>query len=217
MAKGKSFYQIAVGMKFTRLLVIGIVPQHIKKSHWICRCDCGAVKEILAASLKSGNSTSCGCLRLERVRQRTGTHGATKTGEYSVWRNMLQRCGNPNNTHYQYYGGRGVKVCARWDSFPQFLSDMGLRPTNLHTIDRINTYGNYEPGNCRWITRREQSLNLRNNRRITVNGETLVISEWARRLKAHPSTICHRIDKMGWDGARAVTTPTGRGGRDANL
>lgn len=131
----------------------------------VCRCDCGTEKECEAAHLKSGRSTSCGCLRKELVSRSKRKHGATvggKTREYNIWKGMRQRCENPNNDDFDLYGGRGIKVCRRWKDFANFLADMGPRPTPQHSIDRYpNNDGDYEPTNCRWATPEQQANNKR--------------------------------------------------------
>ena len=123
-----------------------------------------------------------------------------------VWRSMHDRCNLQSQKSYRDYGGRGIRVCERWagsQGFANFLADMGPRPDGM-TIDRINNDGNYEPGNCRWISRHDQAGNKRNNRFITANGETLHLAEWARRLKCNPSAILARLD-TGMSEEEAVT------------
>lgn len=119
---------------------------------------------------------------------------------------MIQRCNNPKNVKYPRYGGRGIVVCERWKSFPAFLDDMGPKPTPAHTIERIDNDGNYEPANCRWATKYEQNRNRAGNRNLTIGGETLTMTDWARRYGISVGCIRHRIER-GWDDARAVTTP----------
>lgn len=118
---------------------------------------------------------------------------------------MIQRCHTPTNTGYYKYGARGIQVCERWrNSFAAFFADMGEPPTNEHSLDRLDNNGNYEPGNCKWSTRREQCANRRNSWLITYNGETLPAAEWARRCGVGPMTIQYRIKKAGWPLDRAL-------------
>jgi len=120
---------------------------------------------------------------------------------------MKRRCYNPNTPYYHLYGGRNITVCGRWkDSFVNFLADMGPKPSPEHTIDRIDNDGNYEPDNCRWATKMEQSHNSRKARLITYNGETLCLREWARRLGIGHMALSTRLNR-GWSLKKALTTP----------
>lgn len=132
----------------------------------------------------------------------------SETPAYRSWGNMLQRCTNPNNPAYPDYGGRGISVCVRWESFDAFLTDMGDRPLGM-TLERIDNDGDYHPGNCRWATRAEQNANRRGARLLSHGGETLRISEWARRLGVRETRIRERLNK-GWTVSQAVSTPPSR-------
>jgi len=131
--------------------------------------------------------------------------------EYPCWRMMLSRCRNPNDDAYPSYGGRGIKVCERWKRFTDFLADMGPRPSRQHTLDRIDTYGNYEPGNVRWVkTRKDQMRNRRDNRKLTVRGTTKLVIEWAEESGIKRETIIRRLDRGWTDPAKILQVPSAR-------
>jgi len=118
---------------------------------------------------------------------------------------MKARCQNPKNHKYSAYGARGITVCERWQSFHGFLSDMGECPGTEYSIDRINNDGNYELGNCRWATVSQQMSNQSTNTRLSHNGKTMTVSQWARELGMHHTTILQRIYRSGWSIDRALT------------
>lgn len=127
---------------------------------WLFECDCGNFIETRPADVYKGRTTSCGCVKRDILVVRNINHGKSDWPEYTVWCNMKARCNDPNATGYNAYGGRGISVCAAWtDSFEQFICDMGRRPSDSHSIDRIDNDGNYEAKNCKWSTRKEQDAN----------------------------------------------------------
>lgn len=184
------------GEIFNRLTVIGlshsITYSSYKTYYWNCICECGNTKIVQSSNLRSGSVSSCGC-RLKEIDRRRFTHRMSKSSEYKSWESMKARCNNPKSTKYSHYGARGIKICDRWNSsFENFLEDMGSKPTCKHSIDRIDPEGNYEPGNCRWSTNKEQSLNKRNTVKITYQGETLTFADWSIRTGISESKLRDR-------------------------
>jgi len=127
-----------------------------------------------------------------------------------IWKGMIQRCENPRNPSFARYGGRGIRVCLRWRrSFADFVSDVGPRPTPLHTIDRIDNARGYEPANVRWATRQEQAENRADTRLLFFHGRTQTVRAWEREFGLKPNTLGARLDR-GWNARHALTTRVDR-------
>lgn len=180
----------------------------ISKKKYICLCDCGNEKSIWISALRGGLTKSCGCLHRENTvaRNKAGkTHGAKNTPTYRSWTSLRSRCNNPNDLAYKRYGGRGITVCERWNSYENFVEDMGERPEGT-SIDRINNDKGYEPGNCRWATPIEQENNKSSNRIVTVDGESKTVADWARHLGVNRVSLQNRFH-LGWSDERAIKEP----------
>lgn len=195
-----------INKRFGRLVVIEYLGRQHHSSRWKCQCDCGNQIDVNATSLKLGNSLSCGCFRRERMSKINLRHGMSGTPEHKAWDGMLQRCKNPKAKGFSHYGGRGIKVCDRWLSFEAFIADLGPKPSGAHSLERIDVNGDYDPVNCRWATAKEQCRNKRNNKLVSVNGDSVALSEAAERLGLPYKTLKSRIQK-GWDADRALNTP----------
>lgn len=191
------------GMRFGRLTVVDRLPavKH-KKVKWNCLCDCGRTSVSSACSLTLGITQSCGCLRRERLKEANTTHGQagvkSRTSEYRTWAGMIQRCTNEDDDAWDNYGGRGIRVCRRWEfSFENFFADMGKKPSRKYSIDRIDNDGDYCLENCRWATRAEQNGNTRKNTILTIDGSQVHLAEAARRLGFKEATLRKRIARFG--------------------
>lgn len=211
-----------LGQTFSRLTVIqrAPTPKGETRAYWLCRCSCGETLVTSGGNLRSGNTRSCGCLQREIAgaigkitvpRASRLSHGHTRhkrrTPEYETWVSAKKRCTNPNSQDFPDYGGRGIKMCDRWlNSFEAFFADMGPRPSSLHSIDRIDGDGDYEPTNCRWATPDVQASNRRSVSRVTFQGQTHTITEWAQILGMGYGSLKSRFDR-GWSVERALSEP----------
>ena len=194
--------------KFNRLLAKErIYCEKQKKMAWRCECECGGEIIVTYNQLNRGNTKSCGCLNKENILARNTVHNESKTRLYKIWVGMRQRCNNPNKKSYNDYGGRGIRVCGEWDTFETFKEwaiSNGYNDTM--TIERVDPNGNYEPINCTWIPKSEQAKNRTNCNFLTFNGKTQTVSDWARELNIHRTTINNRLRK-GWSAEDALTKP----------
>ena len=197
------------GHVFGRLIVIERVKSTRKgSSRWLCRCDCGTVKEIDKGSFIYGGTISCGCYSRERASAMNRTHGrsGSKNPIYHTWTSMRERCLSPTAKSYARYGGRGIEIDKRWDSFENFLADMGERPEG-GSIERIDNDGPYSPSNCRWATVVEQNNNRSDTHHVNYNGESLTLRELSVRTGVPHATIYKRMYEMGWSLDAAVGPP----------
>ncbi len=201
------------GQKFNRLTAIRPTIQRAADGGiiWECQCDCGNTAFIKARDIKSGNVKSCGCLVVDNGR-RVGlngaariTHGMTNTRLYHIRTNMIQRCTNSKNNNYKHYGGRGVKICEEWrNSFEAFYEwAMSNGYADNLTIDREDNDGDYEPGNCRWVTNKENNNNKGDNVFVEIGGEVKTLKQWSDISGLRYGTIIGRFAK-GLRGAKLL-------------
>lgn len=190
----KAVFKDLTGQCFNHLTVIRYIGQKNGRTMWLCKCDCGNEVEVDSSSLKSGNTTACGCRQSEAWGSAL-THGKSGTRIYRIWRAMKERCYNPNNSAYHNYGARGITICKEWlDDFMNFYNwSMVNGYRDDLSIDRKDNNGNYEPSNCRWATDKEQGNNTRRNHFVTVNGETHSISQWAEICGVKYSVLYGKI------------------------
>ena len=190
--------EIIEGYRSGRLVAVS--PTTTAQTEWLCSCDCGGSKRVLACALRLQEVKSCGCMG------RRHRHGGKGTRTYLIWKHMRDRCSNPKNRSWKNYGGRGIKVCEMWADFERFVKDMGEAPPSL-TLERSNVDGDYEPQNCVWATRTEQARNKRNNLLIEFRGQTKPLSEWADLSPVSRQLVRTRFLRYGWDFERALLTP----------
>jgi hypothetical protein len=194
------------GKRFGLLTVTGLGVIKIRRGVylWECKCDCGTKTTPRQGNLLRGCTRSCGCI--------AKPHGRHRSNEYASWRAMRNRCNNTKSKDFHRYGGRGIGICERWEDFRNFYADMGERPADNYSLERIDVNGNYEPSNCRWATPAEQGVNRRNNKYYTLNGVTLTAMQWSKRTGIPRGTISRRLHS-GWSVEDALTTPNIRGQR----
>lgn len=189
------------GKRFGKLICLGLSSRAPGSMgvFWRTACDCGKMLDVCGANMRRGNTKSCGCQREISVSK----HGQYGKKVYHIWQGMRDRCSNHKATSWKYYGGKGVVVCDRWNSFRNFYNDMGDPPFGT-SIDRIDTAGNYTPKNCRWANSRLQSRNKRNNRHISHGGRSMILNDWATFTGLRNTTVHNRL-KVGWSIKDALT------------
>ncbi len=213
-------FELIKGQKYGRLTIISEATPDINKQGFParrveCLCECGNYTNIKMYSVTKGLTKSCGCLLSEsssrRTTERNTKHGKKGTPEYSAWLGVKRRCYSRNHDDCEFYIDKGITVCDRWldkdNGFLNFLEDMGERPSNKHSIDRINNDGNYEPSNCRWATATEQIENRSISIKLEHNGKIQSIRQWSIEIGISAANIQNRIYALGWSTERALTEP----------
>lgn len=185
---------ITAGDRHGRLTAVRFSERRKGRNIWEFRCDCGGVQFSDPKTVRSGGTRSCGCIRRETPQRRT--HGQSKTRIYRLWFGMLERCRNPKNPNFRYYGERGIIVCEAWQSFETFAADMGQAP-DRYTLERKDNSRGYEPNNCKWATRKEQARNTRRNVIIKYQGRMMTVSEACELSGIKVPTVFNRI-ALGW-------------------
>lgn len=191
-----------IGRRFHNLTVISRSFSKKGTGQYVCRCDCGNEKVVARNSFIRGKTKSCGCLRSGRKMK----HGQSRKSGYLSWLHMMQRCYWPPCPAYKNYGARGLKVCERWHDVKVFLADMG-EPNGL-TLERVDNEKGYFKENCIWADVKTQARNRRTTLRLTIDGQTKCLKEWAEIYGRTYGTVHDRISR-GWDVKRALETPSG--------
>lgn len=198
------------GQKFGRWAAIERAPNVGQKTMWHVQCDCGTLRIVPGGDLRNGKTKSCGCLNREMITARNLRHGMNirgkRTRTYRIWCAMRTRCENAKAKDFARYGGRGIAVCSQWHNFSVFLADMGECPPYL-TLERRDNNGHYEPENCYWATRKEQSNNKCNTKRMIYRGETITLAQWTERTGLSYSCFYRRTRTLGWNEEKTLNTP----------
>ena len=192
-----------IGQKFGRLTVVETSePSKTGKSRWVCQCSCGNRVTVIGHDLKNGKTKSCGCFQKEARSTNHATHHGTGTRLFDLWKNMKQRCLNPNNPRFSSYGGRGISVCEDWLSFDRFRTwATSAGYSDDLSLDRIDNERGYAPTNCRWVEPEDQAK----NKRSSVRYQGKCLAEVCREKGLPYKTIAARI-RRGWDVEKAITT-----------
>ena len=201
-------YVDMTGQRYGSLVALRVDRGRTKRgrTYWVFRCDCGSETSIARGLIRTGERDSCGCRTIHSGRFQED-HGMSYTAEHRAWTRMKRDCLNVNTPGYFRYGGRGINVCPEWvASFEAFYRHIGTRPSTRHSVDRIDCNGHYEPGNVRWATQKQQSLNRRASIRVTIDGKTKCVSEWCDELGVPRYRAYNRI-RAGWSPEAAILRP----------
>jgi hypothetical protein len=211
MRASPNFIDMA-GRRYGRLIAEDTVGRtKSRRSLWRCICDCGNETVVQGGNLVNGHTTSCGCRRIDVSSKLTLSHGKTGHPAYHVGESMRQRCANPRRSQWADYGGRGITVCDRWQTFEAFWEDMGATWAHGLSLDRIDVNGDYEPSNCRWVTQKEQCRNKRNNRLIDTPWGKVTLAEAAERSGIERQALSYRMEKE-WPTEKLFSPLTRTGG-----
>lgn len=194
------------GQRFGRWTVLAFEACVKGHAMFTCKCDCGTQMTVCGSRLRRGNSKSCGCARNEQFGKRSTIHGHSNSPTYITWSSMISRCHQKNHDAYERYGAKGIRVCAEWREFKNFLADMGERPSARHTIDRIDNTKGYSKDNCRWADMLDQQRNKSSNVIIEFNGIKGCISEVCEKFGIS-ANIYHTRKRKGWTLEEIFTTP----------
>ena len=197
------------GVEDSKVRVINLYKFDKNGAEWNCVCECGKVFIANGKEIRSGHTLSCGCLKVERTISAHTTHGESASRLYKIYAGMKDRCYNKNNKRYDIYGQKGIKICDEWlnsyEAFRDWAMSNGYKEDL--TIDRINSNGNYCPDNCRWTTAEVQANNTSRNHLLTYDGETKTMSQWAKEVGLSYYTLRNRINCLGWNVDKSLTTP----------
>lgn len=218
---GEGRFRDLIGQKFNKLTVIEYVGKTKNGvSKWKCLCDCGKIIIVSGGNLKNGNTKSCGCFKIQKSKENLKLgpksliiHNLSNSRTYHIWENIIQRCTNPKNTNYKYYGGRNppIAVCDKWNpktggSFKNFLTDMGECPEGL-SLNRIDNDDGYYKENCRWVLSADNNKNKRNNIMVPFNEKFLCLKDYCKELNLNYKVILWRISTRGLSVEKALATP----------
>lgn len=194
------------GKRFGSLVVLSRAGRQKRYITWLCRCDCGAEREVSGHNLRRGRTKNCSA-KLHKV-ERPPSITAQYKSEYQSWINMRARCLDTKHKKYLIYGARGITICERWNEFKNFMLDMGRKADPKFTIEREDVNGNYEPANCRWISRKDQGRNKRNSVFVTYQNKKVLLIDLVEELGLSRPLVYERL-KLGWTLAQAIALPNG--------